>query len=112
MLVDRETLRSIYDTIIKEARAVVAPFTRGGKLDLSSPNSVGHLPPVRGGTGHDEGAEPPLGNPGTSGHVLSSTTAGVRSWVANGGGGGGGELLLDDGGAFLYDDDGDILYEG
>lgn len=27
-----------------------------------------------------------LGNPGTSGYVLSSTTAGVRSWVANGGG--------------------------
>ena len=28
------------------------------------------------------GAEPALGNPGTSGYVLSSTTAGVRSWVA------------------------------
>jgi hypothetical protein len=30
--------------------------------------------------------EAALGNPGTSGYVLSSTTAGVRSWVANGGG--------------------------
>ncbi len=29
-----------------------------------------------------DGYEPDLGNPGTSGHVLSSTTAGVRSWVA------------------------------
>jgi hypothetical protein len=28
------------------------------------------------------GAEPALGNPGTSGFVLSSTTAGARSWVA------------------------------
>lgn len=30
--------------------------------------------------------EPALGNPGTNGFVLSSTTAGVRSWVAGGGG--------------------------
>jgi hypothetical protein len=33
------------------------------------------------------GAEPALGNPETTGYVLSSTTAGVRSWVANGSGG-------------------------
>jgi hypothetical protein len=32
-------------------------------------------------------AEPPLGNPSVTGHVLSSTTGGVRSWVAQGGGG-------------------------
>jgi hypothetical protein len=32
------------------------------------------------------GYEPGLGNPGTNGHVLSSTTAGVRSWVAQSGG--------------------------
>jgi len=32
--------------------------------------------------------EPALGNPGTNGYVLSSTTAGVRSWVAPGSGGG------------------------
>src|SRR5664279_1820991 len=31
------------------------------------------------------GLEPSLGNPGTNGWVLSSTTAGVRSWVAAGG---------------------------
>ncbi len=30
--------------------------------------------------------EPALGNPGTSGWVLSSTTGGVRSWIAPGGG--------------------------
>ncbi len=34
-----------------------------------------------------DGYEPDLGNPGTNGHVLSSTTAGVRSWVAQSGGG-------------------------
>lgn len=32
------------------------------------------------------GKENSLGNPGTTGYVLSSTTAGVRSWVAPGGG--------------------------
>lgn len=31
--------------------------------------------------------EPLLGNPSTNGYVLSSTTLGVRSWIANGGGG-------------------------
>jgi hypothetical protein len=31
--------------------------------------------------------EPALGNPGTTGWVLSSTDAGVRSWIASGGGG-------------------------
>jgi hypothetical protein len=36
----------------------------------------------------DVGAEPALGNPSTNGYVLSSTTSGVRSWVAAGGGGG------------------------
>ena len=33
----------------------------------------------------DIGAEPALGNPGTTGFVLSSTDAGVRSWVAQSG---------------------------
>jgi hypothetical protein len=32
------------------------------------------------------GAEPGLGNPGTSGYVLSSTTGGVRSWIPMTGG--------------------------
>jgi len=34
--------------------------------------------------------EPALGNPSTNGYVLSSTTAGVRSWIAPATGGGGG----------------------
>jgi hypothetical protein len=38
-------------------------------------------------TAGDVGAEPALGNPSVSGYVLSSTTAGVRSWVAAGGSG-------------------------
>jgi len=35
-----------------------------------------------------DAAEPGLGNPATDGYVLSSTIAGVRSWVAPGSGGG------------------------
>lgn len=38
-------------------------------------------------TAANVGAEPALGNPATTGFVLSSTLAGVRSWVAQGGGG-------------------------
>ena len=40
------------------------------------------------------GKEPALGNPGTSGYVLSSTTEGVRSWVAQSGGSTGGVLTV------------------
>jgi hypothetical protein len=36
----------------------------------------------------DVGAEPALGDPGSDGYVLSSTTGGARSWVAQSGGGG------------------------
>lgn len=38
-------------------------------------------------TNADLGAEPALGNPATNGYVLSSTTAGARSWVAQSVGG-------------------------
>lgn len=38
-------------------------------------------------TAAQSGAEPTLGNPATDGYVLSSTAAGVRSWVAETGGG-------------------------
>ena len=40
---------------------------------------------------HASAFEPALGNPGTSGFILSSTDAGVRSWVAAGG-----AMALDD----------------
>jgi hypothetical protein len=42
-----------------------------------------------GATASDISAEPAAGNPAADGYVLSSTTAGVRSWVAQSGGGGG-----------------------
>lgn len=45
------------------------------------------LPIAQGGTGNTSGAEPPLGNPSSSGMVLSSTNLGVRSWITLGGGG-------------------------
>jgi hypothetical protein len=49
--------------------------------------------------------EPGLGNPATSGFVLSSTTAGVRSWVAGGGGAAGSDkqVQINDGGVFGVD---------
>ncbi|MDR3709740.1 MAG: hypothetical protein P4L33_15695 [Capsulimonadaceae bacterium] len=42
------------------------------------------------------GAEPGLGNPSTSGYVLSSTTGGTRSWVAQAAGGSGITALTGD----------------
>jgi hypothetical protein len=41
-------------------------------------------------------SEPPLGNPAVNGYVLSSTTAGVRSWIAAAAGGGGGSITISD----------------
>ena len=67
--------------VARTAAAAVAPFTIGGKLDRGTPNAVGRTPPEGGGTGHSQGAEPPLGNPAADGYVLASTTGGVRSWV-------------------------------
>lgn len=55
LIVDEETLRAIYEYINRRSAQVIAPFTRGGKLDLSSPNIVGHLPVSRGGTGGSSG---------------------------------------------------------
>lgn len=77
----RELWRDILREIRAQSRAAVAPFTVGGKLDRGTPNAVGHVPPSGGGTGHDRGAEPPLGNPDTDGQLLSSTADGVRSWA-------------------------------
>jgi hypothetical protein len=51
-------------------------FNTGSTLDITNATKTGFA------------YEPPLGNPGTNGFVLSSTTAGVRSWIAPGGGGG------------------------
>lgn len=54
----REFLRAVHAEIWRAAREAVRPFTRGGKLDLSTPNSVGRVPVARGGTGNDQGAGP------------------------------------------------------
>lgn len=62
------------------AREAVRPFTVGGKLDRGTPNAVGRTPVAGGGTGHGQGAEPPLGNPAADGQLLTSTAAGVRAW--------------------------------
>ena len=50
-------------------------------------NDVYFFVPVRGITSSMVGAEPALGNPSVNGYVLSSTTGGIRSWVAMGEGG-------------------------
>lgn len=63
-------LKRIYDDMGEAADAVYRRILPGGRLPTS-----------RGGTGTTQGAEPPLGNPASDGQVLSSTTAGVRSWV-------------------------------
>lgn len=83
------------------AGSQVAPAAAGSPgvvaLSTATPAALGAAAPGSSGAasdaGHvhampsaaDVGAEPALGNPGTSGFVLSSTTAGVRSWVAGGG---------------------------
>lgn len=41
--------------------------------------------------------EPALGNPGTNGYILSSTTGGTRSWIAPPTGGAGGHTIQDEG---------------
>ena len=49
-------------------------------VEVFSINSLGVIdPPISSG-------EPALGNPASNGYLLSSTTGGVRSWVAAGGG--------------------------
>lgn len=52
-------LKAIYDEIHAIVARAIAPWTRQGKLDLSSPNIVGVLRPERGGTGGTTGAIPP-----------------------------------------------------
>jgi hypothetical protein len=54
--------------------------------DATAASRDDHVHPLPSAS--DVGAEPALGNPGSNGYVLSSTAAGVRSWVAQSGGGG------------------------
>jgi hypothetical protein len=57
-------------------------LTADGKLRFGSRDAAsGAIARDTGGTGHDKGAEPPLGNPDADGAVLISTTGGARSWL-------------------------------
>ena len=66
--VDNLTAEFLSDGGVPRAVAYFADSVQGAKADA---------------------AEPGLGNPGVNGYVLSSTTGGVRSWIAAGGGGSG-----------------------
>lgn len=57
MIRAERALKAIYDEIHTVVQRSIAPWTRQGRLDLSSPNIVGVLRPERGGTGGD--AVPP-----------------------------------------------------
>ena len=77
------------------ARSALAAAASGANGDITSLTGLTTaLSIAQGGTASTTaaaartalGTEAALGNPSTSGHVLSSTAAGVRSWVAQGGG--------------------------
>ena len=53
-------LRAIYDEIHTIIQRALSPWTRQGKLDLSSPNIVGVLRAERGGTGDTSPIPPPF----------------------------------------------------
>lgn len=61
----------------------------GTPTTLSGYGIASPLPAAQGGTGNTLGAEPPLGNPPANSYILSSTTAGARSWIPQPTGGGG-----------------------
>ncbi|MGN6700005.1 MAG: hypothetical protein ACTHMR_17765 [Thermomicrobiales bacterium] len=77
----KQHLQDIYNEIHRAIEARVGRFLIGDRFNLAAP-TVGVLPPSAGGSGTNSGAEPALGNPATTGDLLSSTTAGVRAWVA------------------------------
>jgi len=79
-----------FDEVI--ANAVTSVFGRTGVVVAVANDytfaQIGAKPTTLAGYGITN-AELSLGNPTTSGYVLSSTTAGVRSWIAPPAGGGG-----------------------
>lgn len=58
MMNQAQLLQRIYAEIQRAARAAIAGFTTGGKLDLATTNRVGRVPVAAGGTGNDRGAGP------------------------------------------------------
>lgn len=71
-------------TLIDES-VIDADIARDSELFSGAWSSITGTPTTLSGYGITD-AEPALGNPGTDGYVLSSTAAGVRSWIAAGGG--------------------------
>ncbi len=76
----RRLLRLIYRQMHVEIDKALRPFTRGGRLDLSSPHVVGTLPPEHGGS-------PPGGVPDPFVYLTD----------------GDGEYLVDGDGNFLFE---------
>jgi len=82
-----DMLKSVYDANadnLIDDTAIAASIARDSEL----PTAVSQLTNDSGfiTTETDPTAEPALGNPSTDGYVLSSTAAGVRSWIAPGAG--------------------------
>jgi hypothetical protein len=93
---------------VTASRALVS--TAGGVVSASAVTAteLGYLSGVTSAVQTQLAAkEPALGNPASDGYVLSSTAAGVRSWVEASGGGGYAKLTesgTNDGTLTLYDD--------
>lgn len=52
-------LRAIFEEMQTVTQRAIAPWTRQGKLDLTSPHILGPLPPSKGGTGGTSVPIPP-----------------------------------------------------
>ena len=72
------------NNIVPGANITCSPLVAGSCVGSVTVSVTGLVGIPNGGTGNTLGAEPPLGNPLVDGYVVSSTRAGVRSWIANG----------------------------
>jgi hypothetical protein len=61
-------------------------------VDGVTPTTMGYVDATSSIQNQLNGKEPSLGNPSSNGYVLSSTTGGTRSWVAQSSGSGGGGI--------------------
>lgn len=69
----------------KISKVDALPSDIGAEAELGNPASDGYvLSSTTGGVRSWVAREPSLGNPGITGYILSSTTDGVRSWIAPG----------------------------
>ena len=74
------SVTNYWETEVTDALNYTVPLTGGGSIVMWVWSN---------GSAWEPGSpfEPALSNPSVNGYVLSSTTAGVRSWIANGSGG-------------------------